>query len=181
MVTCAHPSRQGRLLRRNKQWESGGEAVLTQDEDGEALKHGDDGVVGKRKKTRWLREEDEVEEDARSCSGSVNSVRRRTSPRGLHHYGQYGERRRGGARSPANLVTEFRNLPGCSSLKPFVEEMIEESAMAARKRKQAARVGGLIGGEKWGAGAREQVGAAAPFLPRKKNRVGWMGWFGSVG
>jgi hypothetical protein len=29
-----------------------------------------------------------------------------------------------------------------------VEEMIEESAMAAGKRKQAARVGGLIGGEK---------------------------------
>jgi hypothetical protein len=54
----------------------------------------DGGVVGKRKKTRWLREEDEVEEDVSwSCAGSVNSARRKTRPRGLHPRTQYSGRR----------------------------------------------------------------------------------------
>jgi hypothetical protein len=58
----------------------------------------DGGVVGKRKKTRWLREEDEVEEDVSwSCAGSVNSARRKTRPRGLHPRTQYSGRRRGTA------------------------------------------------------------------------------------
>jgi hypothetical protein len=48
-----------------------------------------------RKKTCWLREEDAVEEDARSCSGSVDSARRKTRPRGLHPRAQYSERRQG--------------------------------------------------------------------------------------
>jgi hypothetical protein len=52
----------------------------------------DVGVVGDE-------EEDAVEEDARSCSGSVDSARRKTRPRGLHPRAQYGERRRTTARN----------------------------------------------------------------------------------
>jgi hypothetical protein len=56
--------------------------------DGEVGELEDVGVVGDE-------EEDAVEEDARSCSGSVDSARRKTRPRGLHPRAQYSERRQG--------------------------------------------------------------------------------------